>query len=74
MDAEFLEDPDMLREAVESLLDDPASYPDSREAGETLRARLNEADWPLITREFQQRVKTTARFFDTDIETNNAAQ
>ncbi len=74
MDAEFLEDPDMLREAVENLLEDPSSHPDSREQGEALRARLDAADWPLIAREFQQRLKTTARFFDTDIETNNAAQ
>ena len=73
-DVEFLEDPQMLREAVEKLLENPASYPGNREQRASLRGRLGEADWPLIAREFSQRVKTTARFFDVDIETNNAAQ
>ena len=73
MEAEFLEDPQMLREAVTTLLENPARYPDSEELGNSLRPRLDEADWPLIAREFRQRLKTTAGFFDVDIETNNAA-
>ncbi len=64
MDVELLEAPEMLRETVSNLLASAPSFMASPEAAAELRARLGEADWPLIAREFQERVKMARRFFE----------
>ncbi len=62
VDAEMLEDPGMLRSAVEALLDSPR-FPGGREAAERMRPCVGEADWPLIAREFSNRLQATSQFF-----------
>ena len=67
MDAELLEDPQMLREAVTNLLEDPAAFMANPEEARTLRAQLDLADWSLVAREFRGRLKTAAGFFEKDV-------
>lgn len=64
LDAELLQDPALLRDRVAALLDSPRPSPDSHALGETLRGRLDEADWEAVSREMQERVKVTSGFFD----------
>jgi len=64
LDAELLQDPALLRDRVVALLDAPRPSPDSRALGESLRARLDEADWEAVSREMRERVKLSSGFFD----------
>ena len=64
LDAELLQEPTLLRDRVAALLDAPHPPPDSRALGETLRGRLDDADWEAVSREMQERLKVTAGFFD----------
>ena len=64
LDAELLQDPLLLRDRVAELLDSPRKPTDSRALGETLRGRLDEADWQAVSIEMRERLKVTAGFFD----------
>ena len=74
LDIESLQHPELLREKVESLLQPPPAFLESREAGEDLRARLHQADWALVARELRNRLYQTSRFFDEDARTTKAVQ
>ncbi len=63
LDAELLQEPTLLRDRVAALLDAPQP-PDSRALGESLRGRLDEADWAVVSREMQGRLNVTGGFFD----------
>lgn len=64
LDAELLQEPTLLRDRVAALLDAPRPSTDSRALGESLRGRLDEADWSAVSREMQERLNVTAGFFD----------
>ena len=64
LDAELLQDPALLRDRVAALLDASQTSPDSRALADTLRGRLDEADWEAVSREMQERLKLTSGFFD----------
>src|SRR5688500_18371073 len=65
--AELLANPQLLYQRVCDLLEAFPTCLTSREAGENLRARIDEADWSSIAEEFQTRLKMASRFFDRDI-------
>ena len=64
LDAELLQDPMLLRDRVAALLDSPRPSPDSRALADSLRGRLDEADWEAVSREMRERVKLASGFFD----------
>ncbi len=64
LDAEILRDPALLRERVSVLLNAARPSDDSRPLAESLRERLDAADWAAVSREMQERLKLTAGFFD----------
>lgn len=64
LDAELLKDPTLLRDRVTALLDSARPSPDSRALGDSLRGRLDEADWEAVSREMQERINLTSGFFD----------
>ncbi len=64
LDAELLQDAALLRDRVAALLESPRPSPDSRALGESLRGRLDEADWEAVSREIRERVKMASGFFD----------
>lgn len=64
LDAELLQDPVLLRDRVAALLDSSRPSPDSRALGESLRERLDEADWEAVSREMRERLNVTSGFFD----------
>ena len=66
----LLADTEELRQAVEAQLEAPRAL-SSREAA-SLRARLDEVDWPLVAREFQSRLDLAAGFFDPDAQAHRA--
>lgn len=70
----LLADTEELRQAVEAQLEAQLEAPralSSREAA-SLRARLDEVDWPLVAREFQSRLDLAAGFFDPDAQAHRA--
>ncbi|HEX8237785.1 MAG TPA: hypothetical protein VF600_17725 [Abditibacteriaceae bacterium] len=66
----LLADPDSLHQEVARLLQEPHAFLENNQA-ETLRSRLNDADWPRIAEEFRNRVDIAARFFDPDAQTHH---
>ena len=64
LDAELAQEPTLLRDRVAALLDAPRKPTDSRALGDSLRGRLDEADWAAVSREMQGRLNVTAGFFD----------
>ena len=64
LDAELLQEPSLLRDRVAELLEAPRKPTDSRALGESLRGRLDEADWAAVSLEMRERLNVTAGFFD----------
>jgi len=64
LDAELLQEPTLLRDRVAELLEAPRKPADSRALGDSLRGRLDEADWAAVSLEMQGRVKVAGGFFD----------
>jgi hypothetical protein len=64
LDPDMLGEPGPLRDLVSRLLDGPLPSRESRALAETLRGRLDEADWAEVAREMRGRLGVTARFFD----------
>lgn len=64
LDAELLQDPDLLRDRVVSLLDATGRAADSRPEADALRGRLADVEWAVVAQEMQERVKMASGFFD----------
>lgn len=72
-DLELLDDPELLRQRVEDLLEEPSAFLQEGES-ENLRSQLAQADWPSIAQEFRNRMSMTASFFDDDAATHVQTQ
>lgn len=67
----LLADPDELHQAVKAQLETPRAV--FAEEAASLKARLNEVDWPHVAREFQSRLDLAAGFFDPDAQAHDAS-
>ncbi len=67
-DVLLLSDPESLHLEVASLLKKHLTVLGEANS-EELRARLAQADWPLVAQEFQARIEMASRLFDTDAQT-----
>lgn len=65
-DLELLAEPQEMHQRVHLLLDDAPAFLTGQQDAKDLQARLNEADWPAIAREFQSRINLTSQFFGQD--------
>lgn len=71
-DVLLLADPQALQSRVALLLDEsPAIL--GQEDSQNLKARLGEADWPLIAGEFRSRIEMASGFFGPDAQASQVS-